>query len=65
MTDPLNEAQFFAALRGAFKYPPIPGEYVPMSVRHGSRRKRVGWMIASWREAVALRLAPWLTPDRF
>lgn len=34
--------------------------YVPLSVRHGNRRKRFGWRIQIRREALALRLAPWL-----
>jgi hypothetical protein len=34
--------------------------YEPLSVRHGNRRKRLGWRIKGWRENVALWLAPWL-----
>lgn len=34
--------------------------YVPLSVRHGNRRKKLGWWFSSRREAVALKLAPWL-----
>lgn len=35
-------------------------EYVPLSVRHGSRWRKLTWRVKGWREAVALRLAPWL-----
>lgn len=43
---------------GAFR----SSEYVPLSVREGGWRKRFGWRVKGWRQAVALRLAPWLTP---
>lgn len=34
--------------------------WVPLSVRHGSRRRRATWTIKGWREALARRLAPWV-----
>jgi hypothetical protein len=40
------------------------GEYVPLSVREGGRKARLRWWLGSVREAVALRLAPWLRGDR-
>lgn len=38
--------------------------YVPLSVRYGGRRKRVGWWWKGVRQHAALRLAPWLRPQR-
>lgn len=34
--------------------------YVPLSVRHGSRRKRLAWWWLGRRETLALWIAPWL-----
>ena len=36
--------------------------FVPLSVRHGGWRKRLGWRVKGWRQTAALRLAPWLRP---
>lgn len=35
-------------------------DYVPLSVRYGPLRRRVGWALLGIRERVALWLAPWL-----
>jgi hypothetical protein len=34
--------------------------FVPLSVREGGRRARLGWWVKGWRERRALALAPWL-----
>jgi hypothetical protein len=34
--------------------------FVPLSVRHGNRRRRLAWWWSGRRESVALWLAPWL-----
>lgn len=34
--------------------------HVPLSVREGNRRKKFGWWLEGRREALAVRLAPWL-----
>ena len=34
--------------------------YVPLSVRYGGPRKKIGWWLKGVRERVALWLAPWL-----
>jgi hypothetical protein len=39
--------------------------YVPLSVRYGGRRKKIGWWLKGRRQAVALWLAPWLTPSSY
>jgi len=36
------------------------GDFVPLSVRCGNRRKRFAWRVKGWRQSAALRLAPWL-----
>ena len=38
-------------------------DFVPLSVRHGGPRVRLGWWLKGRREAIALRLAPWLASD--
>lgn len=38
--------------------------YTPPSVRYGNRRAKLNWWLSSFREAIALRLAPWLNPRR-
>lgn len=35
--------------------------YVPLSVREGSRRKKLGWFVRGQRERAAVWLAPWLS----
>lgn len=35
-------------------------DFVPLSIREGSRRKRVRWGWLCVREWIALRIAPWL-----
>lgn len=37
-----------------------PTRFVPLSVRQGNRRKKFSWRVLGRREALALRLAPWL-----
>lgn len=36
--------------------------YVPLSVRHGGWRAKIGWKVKGGCERVALWLAPWLNP---
>ncbi len=36
--------------------------YVPLSVRYGGSREKLGWWLSGRREWLALKLAPWLTP---
>lgn len=38
--------------------------YVPPSVRYGGRRAKLDWWFKGRREAVAIWLAPWLSPRR-
>lgn len=38
--------------------------YIPLSVREGNCRKRFAWHVKGRREALALRLAPWLGGNR-
>jgi hypothetical protein len=40
-------------------------KYVPLSVRYGGPRKKLGWWIGTQREKAALRLAPWLRPPKY
>ncbi len=36
------------------------GSWTPLSVRHGNRRARARWRLRGARNALALRIAPWL-----
>jgi hypothetical protein len=36
--------------------------YVPLSVRYGGRREKLGWWLSTQRERLAVKLAPWLKP---
>jgi hypothetical protein len=39
----------------------LPDDWTPLSVRDGNGRKRIAWWVKGRREALALKLAPWLT----
>jgi hypothetical protein len=50
--------------RWPYDGPGIHDRFVPLSVRHGGPRRKLGWWVGEQRERVALVLAPWLAGRR-
>lgn len=43
----------------------MPESYVPLSVREGGWRKKVGWEIKEARHRLALKIAPWFAGHEY